>query len=99
MLNLSARLKTAGQKIKHEMLFCKLVMKDKRTPRGAKFFLGLAGAYALSPIDIIPDFVPVIGYLDDLIILPVLLFLAVKLTPVEVIAACRAKAGGRQLIR
>lgn len=53
-----------------------------------------AVGYALSPIDLIPDFIPVIGYLDDLIILPALVWLAVKLIPPEIMAQCRQEAEG-----
>ena len=63
---------------------CKLLYVDSRTPRIAKIILWVAIAYALSPIDLIPDFIPVIGYLDDIIILPVLLYLAIKLVPKNV---------------
>lgn len=58
-----------------------LALKDKRTPWLAKGLAFLALAYALSPIDLIPDFIPVLGYLDDLLILPGLIVLTVKLIP------------------
>jgi uncharacterized membrane protein YkvA (DUF1232 family) len=56
-------------------------LKDPRTPGPVKFFLGLAVAYALSPIDFIPDFIPILGYLDDIVIIPLLVLLALRLTP------------------
>ncbi|HEY3360240.1 MAG TPA: YkvA family protein [Methanosarcina sp.] len=62
----------------------KLIYKDPRTPRTAKILLWIAIAYALSPIDLIPDFIPVIGYLDDMIIVPVLLYIAMKKVPKNV---------------
>jgi uncharacterized membrane protein YkvA (DUF1232 family) len=65
------------------------VLKDSRTPKLTKFFLGLAVAYALNPIDLIPDFIPVLGYLDDLIIIPALIFIAVKLIPRELLQEIR----------
>lgn len=68
-------------KFKKEIKFYRAVLKDSRTPRISKFFLGLAVAYALSPFDIIPDFIPVLGYLDDLIIVPGLIFIAIRLIP------------------
>jgi hypothetical protein len=61
----------------------------KETPWYAKALAGLAIVYALSPIDLIPDFIPVLGYLDDVIILPLLVALAVKSIPPEVIIRCR----------
>lgn len=60
---------------------CKLLYTDSRTPRIAKIILWIAMGYALSPIDLIPDFIPVIGYLDDAIILPALLYIAIKSVP------------------
>lgn len=60
-----------------------LVMKDKRTPVLAKILAAITVAYALSPIDLIPDFIPVIGYLDDLLILPVLIAIIIKIIPKE----------------
>lgn len=69
-----------------------LAMKRKDTPLAAKIVAGVAVGYALSPIDLIPDFVPVLGYLDDLIILPMLVALAIKLIPMEIMEACRVEA-------
>jgi uncharacterized membrane protein YkvA (DUF1232 family) len=63
---------------------CKLLYKDPRTPKSAKILLWITISYALSPIDLIPDFIPVIGYLDDLIILPALLYIVIKLIPKDV---------------
>jgi uncharacterized membrane protein YkvA (DUF1232 family) len=62
------------------------------TPLPAKLLGVLVVAYALSPIDLIPDFIPVLGYLDDVILLPCLIWLAVRLIPDHVLAACRASA-------
>lgn len=58
-------------------------LKRKKTPILAKLFTGIAVAYALSTIDLIPDFIPVLGYLDDIIILPLLISLAIKCIPRE----------------
>ena len=66
--------------------------RDPRTPRLPKIICMLAVAYALSPVDLIPDFIPVLGYLDDAILLPAMIWLAVKLLPVEVVSDCRAQA-------
>lgn len=69
-----------------------LALKDRRTPLLAKVLTGLAVAYALSPIDLIPDFLPVIGYLDDVLLLPVLVAWSVKMIPPQVFAEYRANA-------
>jgi uncharacterized membrane protein YkvA (DUF1232 family) len=85
-------LKSATRRLKLEIRVYQLVLKDRRVPRLGKWLLWLALAYALSPIDLIPDFIPILGQLDDLIIVPVLLILALKLIPNEVIKDCRAQA-------
>lgn len=69
-----------------------LAMKEKDTPFLAKILAGTAVVYALSPIDLIPDFIPVIGYLDDLILLPLLVALTLKLIPEETFERCREQA-------
>jgi len=69
-----------------------LALKRRETPIMAKIVAAITVGYALSPIDIIPDFVPVLGYLDDLIILPLLAAWAIKLIPPEVMEACKAEA-------
>ena len=72
-----------------------LASRDPRTPASAKLLAALAVAYALSPIDLIPDFIPVIGHLDDLLLLPLAFWLAVRLIPEEVWLQCRAAAEER----
>lgn len=67
-------------------------LKSRETPIIAKIFAGITIAYALSPIDLIPDFVPVLGYLDDVIVLPVLIMLTVKFIPKEQFEKCRNEA-------
>lgn len=69
-------------------------LKDKRTPWYAKIIAAFVVIYALSPIDLIPDFIPVLGYLDDVIILPALIALCVKSIPSAVFEECRARAEG-----
>ena len=69
-----------------------LAWKDNKTPWYAKLFAALTVAYALSPIDLIPDFIPVLGYLDDLIILPSLVTLTIKLIPKDVFDKYRKQA-------
>ena len=72
-----------------------MALKDKRTPIIAKISAALTVAYALSPIDLIPDFIPVLGYLDDIIILPMMIALTLKLIPEPVMNECREK--GKEL--
>jgi uncharacterized membrane protein YkvA (DUF1232 family) len=86
------RIKTVGKTLKHELRVYQVVLKDPRTPKPAKWLLGLAVGYTLLPFDLIPDFIPVIGYLDDVIIVPVLVILALRLIPAEVLVDCRSKA-------
>ena len=69
-----------------------LAYRDPRTPWYAKALAVLVAAYALSPIDLIPDFIPVLGQLDDLLLVPLGIALAVRLIPREVLADCRARA-------
>jgi uncharacterized membrane protein YkvA (DUF1232 family) len=83
------RLKRTGLEIKREINVYRRVLKDNRTPKLAKILLGLAVGYLLLPIDIIPDFIPVIGHLDDLIIVPAMVIIALKMIPKEVIEDCR----------
>jgi uncharacterized membrane protein YkvA (DUF1232 family) len=85
------RLKSVGRSVKAELNVYRLVLKDRRTPLLAKVLLGLAVGYVLLPFDIVPDFVPVLGQLDDLIIVPGLVLLALKLVPKEVVEECREK--------
>jgi uncharacterized membrane protein YkvA (DUF1232 family) len=76
---------------KREARVYRLVLADPRTPWLARVLLGAAVAYALSPIDLIPDFIPVVGYLDDIVIVPGLVYLALRLVPREVVRECRLK--------
>ncbi len=75
------KLKEITDNAKKYVELCKLLYADPRTPWLAKIILWISIVYALSPIDLIPDFIPVIGYLDDIIILPALLYLAIKSVP------------------
>lgn len=85
------KLKRTGKRIRQEIEVYKLVLQDKRTPILGKFFLGLAVGYFFLPFDIIPDFIPIIGHLDDVIIIPLLVFIALKLIPKEIVQEHRAK--------
>jgi len=69
-----------------------LAYKDPRVPWYAKIWMGIILAYAFSPIDLIPDFIPVLGYLDDLVIVPAGIALAIKMIPEDVMAECRLKS-------
>ncbi|HII90990.1 MAG TPA: DUF1232 domain-containing protein [Methanosarcina sp.] len=78
------KLKEIKNNAKKYIELCKLIYKDPRTPKTAKILLWIAIGYALSPIDLIPDFIPVLGYLDDVIIVPVLLYIAIRSVPKDV---------------
>jgi uncharacterized membrane protein YkvA (DUF1232 family) len=86
------RLKSVGRSLAREMNVYRLVLKDRRTPWLARAFLGLAVGYALMPFDLIPDFIPVVGHLDDLVIIPLLVVISLKLIPGEVVDDCRRLA-------
>ena len=87
-------LKDRAKQLKTDIPAVFLALKRKETPWGAKVLAALTIGYALSPIDLIPDFIPVLGYLDDLIILPAMVALTVRLIPAEVMVGCRAEAEG-----
>lgn len=86
------QLKTRARALKREVVAVYLAAKDPRTPWYAKGLVFLIVAYALSPIDLIPDFVPVLGYLDDLIIIPSGIWLAIRMVPPEVLSEAREAA-------
>lgn len=87
-----AALKAQARQLKQHTLTVYFAARDPRTPAYVRVLALLVAAYALSPIDLIPDFIPVIGYLDDLLIVPLGLALVVRLTPPEVLESARAKA-------
>lgn len=87
-------LKEKAQKLKTDIPAVYIALRKKETPVIAKICAGVTVAYALSPIDLIPDFIPVLGYLDDLIILPALVTLTVKLIPKDIFVKCREEATG-----
>lgn len=88
------KLKERAAQLKTDIPAVFLALRDKQTPFWAKLMAGLTVAYALSPVDIIPDFIPVLGYLDDLIILPALVAATIKLIPAETMQRCREKSVG-----
>ena len=83
------KLKSLGKQLKREFAVYRLVLKHPQTPWIAKLFLGLAIGYLLLPFDLIPDFIPVIGQLDDVVIIPLLLYLALLFIPKSIIHSCR----------
>lgn len=92
MSALKAKLAAWARSFKQQTLVVYFAARDPRTPFLVRLLAVLVAAYALSPIDLIPDFIPVIGYLDDLLLLPLGIALIVKLTPAEVIASAKARA-------
>jgi uncharacterized membrane protein YkvA (DUF1232 family) len=87
-----ARLKRRAARMKRQVWALFLAWKDPRTPVLARVVIIVAVAYAVSPIDLIPDFIPFFGQLDDLLILPLLIALAIRLIPSDVAARCRREA-------
>ena len=89
-----SKLQERAKKLKTDIPAVFLALKEKRTPWYARILAAAVVVYALSPIDLIPDFVPVLGYLDDLIILPALIAWFVRCIPSDVLADCRRRAEG-----
>lgn len=91
-MTLSDKLKTWAKRIKRDGVTLWFAGKHARTPWYAKALGVFVVAYALSPIDLIPDFIPVLGYVDDVLLLPGLIWLAIRLLPTEVLVECRGQA-------
>jgi uncharacterized membrane protein YkvA (DUF1232 family) len=87
-----AALKERARQLKIEIVALYLAARHPDTPWYAKLFLVAIVAYALSPIDLIPDFIPVLGLVDEIVLLPFAIVLAVKMVPAEVMSECRALA-------
>ncbi len=87
-----ASLKARARQLKSEVHALYLAARHPGTPWYAKLYLIAIVAYALSPIDLIPDFIPVLGFLDEIILLPLAIVVAVKLVPEAVMLECRARA-------
>ncbi len=85
-------LKQHAQKMKTEGAALYHAYRDRRTPWATKLLIAFTLAYLLSPVDLVPDFIPVLGLLDDLLIVPLLVALSIRLIPVEVMAATRGRA-------
>ncbi len=86
------RLKQAARRLKAEALTVWFAARDPRTPLAARVLAACVAAYAFSPIDLIPDVIPVLGLLDDLILIPAGIWLVVRMVPPDVYAECRARA-------
>jgi uncharacterized membrane protein YkvA (DUF1232 family) len=87
-----SRLKAWATRITRDVVAVWLAARDPRTPWAARLLAAAVAAYALSPLDLIPDFIPVLGYLDDLLIVPLGILLVVKLIPPDLMALYRAEA-------
>ncbi len=88
------KLKERAKQLKTDIPAVFIALKKKETPIIAKVFAALTIGYALSPIDLIPDFIPVLGYLDDIIILPLFVTLTIKFIPKDVFDECRKESEG-----
>ena len=90
--SLISKAKSWARGIKRDVVTVYFAARDPNAPLLARILAGLVAAYALSPIDLIPDFIPVLGYLDDLLIVPLGLLLVIRLMPDEVLINARSKA-------
>jgi len=90
--NWIAHWKQKAKRLNVEVYALYVAYRDPRTPWTAKLFIACVVAYALSPIDLIPDFIPVLGYVDDMIIIPVGIVIALRMIPPEVLTDSRKKA-------
>lgn len=91
-MKLGKRLKESAAACKRQLHALLIACRDPRTPWYAKALAGIIVAYALSPIDLIPDFIPILGYLDDIILLPLGIMLVIRMIPGDVLNESRAKA-------
>lgn len=94
--NIRTRLAEVGRRLRTEIAYYRLLYKDPRTPLLSRVLLWLAIAYTLLPFDLIPDFIPVVGHLDDLVIVPGLVIMALTLVPPGVREECRAMVAGTE---
>lgn len=86
------KLKNRARRLKAEVAALYFAARHPNTPWYAKLFIVAIVAYALSPIDLIPDFIPILGFLDEIVLLPLGIGLALKMVPADVIVECRARA-------
>ncbi len=84
--------KQKARALKRQVVALYFAYRDPRTPWHARAFAALVVAYAFSPIDLIPDFIPVLGYVDDLVLVPLGVWLALRMVPPQVMADCQARA-------
>lgn len=96
-MQLIQNLKQKAKKLKSEAQVLMVAYKDKRTPIAAKILIGITIGYLLSPVDLIPDFIPVLGLLDDLIIVPALIALSIKLIPEIILKDARENLANNPL--
>lgn len=89
---MSEKLKERAKRLKTDIPAVFLALRHEDTPLAAKILAFITVAYALSPVDLVPDFIPVLGYLDDLLILPFLVAVTVKMIPAEVLSQCRSES-------
>lgn len=94
-MSVLARLKMWARALRRDVLALWLAAGDWRTPWAARLLAAVVAAYALSPIDLIPDFIPVLGYLDDLVLVPAGIWLTVRLIPAPLMAGLRSEAATR----
>lgn len=92
--NMIDKLKKHSRELKKEISALYLACKKKNVPWYVKAIAAVVVAYALSPVDLIPDFIPVLGYLDDLVLIPLGITIAIKLIPQSVMEECRREAEG-----
>lgn len=85
-------LKEKANKLKLDLPAIFIALKKRETPLIAKFFAVITIAYALSPIDLIPDFIPILGLLDDIILLPIFIALTIKFIPAEILEQCKVES-------
>lgn len=94
-MNLMQRWKSWAKILKFQAYVLYYSYRDPETPLFAKIFAAIVTAYAFSPIDLIPDFIPILGYLDDLILIPLGVALVIRLIPAEVLKRSREKAANQ----
>lgn len=87
------KLRSVAREFSRNLDVYRRALQHPETPRSAKLFLGAAVGYALLPFDVIPDFIPVLGHMDDVVIVPVLVVIGVRLIPDDVLEECRRGRG------